>query len=583
MGLGKALHKLFYGGQQVKDGDEERCDAPHHARSQSALSWRQLKGRNQPSTPGIPTVNFDRLLSRESRKFDNTITKESLSHIMLWYLYWDIVDMPDDPDKWYEDFGDREEMVNWIRLGSELEQNPQQLPHVLRGICRELHINSMEVLRRLVRLSKPGIMVKTEIAEWGLAVIVGAEYYMQKLKRDRHLATALQPEPDPRWISGQMRIVNRIDFFLDNLFVPSSQPADTNATHLKNQAHMEWGRLGGPRLNPPLVWYERALPRTAFGSDLGTTSEPRRSSSRGRQSISISRTHSKTDDERPPIPGDGSLQNLCDASRRPAASLDDLTSLANRMNAQMANRMDTLTGTLTDRISQLQDELVKQFRSQLRLPNVPTARTEEPVHANGHRDFPDQFQPDRSSRERQILPLDDPMAQNHLFYRGRLSQAVRKREAQFRESQSPMWMPRQDEHGNFVDSGWPPPIPSKHHSREISQSSGLNVHTTDDFWRGASDISNSVVTNGKGKSRAYRNAPPDVSLSQYSPTAWSDAETGATASTCSGAVQSLPRRVKREEYQIDHLRLVKSGRIHSQLGWCHLPSRMESTCHHCST
>jgi hypothetical protein len=181
------------------------------------------------------------------------------------------------------------------------------------------------------------------------------------------------------------------------------------------------------------------------------------------------------------------------------------------------------------------------------------------------------------------LPIDDPLAQNHLFHRGRLSQAVRKREAQLEEIRSPMWMPRQDEHGNFVDSGWPPPIPSKHHSREISRPSGLNFYTTDDSWLGARNIPNSVLTNGKGKSRAYMDAPPDVSLSQYSPTVRSDAGIGATVQTCSGAVQSLPRPLKREEYQIDHLRLVQSGRIHTEPGRCHLQSRMESTCHHCST
>lgn len=574
MGLGKALHKLFHGGQQVKDGDEERGRPPHHARSQSALSWRQLKGRSRPSTPGIPTVTFDKLLSRESRKFDNTITKESLSHIMLWYLYWDIVDTPHDPDKWYEDFGDREEMVCWIRLGFELDQNPQQLPHVLRGVCRGLDIDGSEVLRRLVRLSKPGMMVKTEIAEWGLAVIVGADYYMKKLKRDRDLAIALQPEPDPLWISRQRHIVNRIDFFLDNLFVPTSQPADINAAHLKNQAHMEWGRLGGPRLNPPLVWYERALPRTAFGSDFGIAPEGRRPLSRGRRSISISRLRSGIDHERPPIPGDGSLQNLCNARRRSTASLDDLTSLANRMNAQMANRMDALTGTLTERISQLQDELIKQFRSQLHLPD--TARTGERAIMSGHAPFPDLVHAGQNPQEHHLLPLDDSMAQNHLFYRGRLSQAARKSKAQFDDVQASMWMPKPNQDGNFVDSHWPPSIPSKHHSRQTSRS-GLNLQTTDDSGLGTSDTSESAITNGKGKSDVYISAMGNVSPSHYSPTTWSDAEIGAAALNSKGPASPAPRRPRREDYQIDHLKLVKHGGLAGESCWSYAPSGTNPT------
>jgi len=93
MGLGKALCKTFNGSGRAKEaGEAERCCYTEQVRSQSALSWRQLRTLSRtrlvrPATPVIPTLSLHRLLSKECRRFDNAFTKTPLSHTMLWYVY----------------------------------------------------------------------------------------------------------------------------------------------------------------------------------------------------------------------------------------------------------------------------------------------------------------------------------------------------------------------------------------------------------------------------------------------------------------------------------------------------------------
>lgn len=478
---------------------------------------------------------------------------------MLWYLYWDIVEMSDDPDRWYGDFGDREEMISWIRLGFELDQHALHLPRVLRGVCRDLNIDGSEVQRRLIRLSKPSIMVKTEIAEWGMAVIVGAEYYTKKLRRDRELVIALRPEPNPQWLIRQKQIIAGIDFFLDNLFVPTTAPSDLIGAQLRNQAHVNWGRQGGPRPRPPEILYERALPRAAFLGDSGTMLESQCPSSQRRRSKSTLRRPSVNgfDDEHPPVPGNGNLQTLSEERRRSTASLDDLTSFANRMNAQMTNQMDALAGTLTDRLAQLREDIMRYLRDQEH-PIDETAAVEygEQIHSSGPANVLDSLEPQRE-RPRQIEQPEDPIdVRSHLHYRGRLSQAARKRNAKFEDVQSTSPLIQKfNGHHSFLDFP-PPPVPASHHRRNCS--TDVDIQTRGSAI-GSFNPYSSTVTNGYSKSQAHTAAFRNVSPSQYSPTSESGFEQGPAALGRSSRI--LPRRPRREEYQIIHPETEASGTV----------------------
>jgi len=115
-------------------------------------------------------------------------------------------------------------MVRWIRLGHELEHRAHQLPRVLLSReCKDLGVDGNDVQRRSIRISKPELMVNTEIADCNWAVIVGPEYYSMKLKRDRDLANALRPEAKSQWTTIREEIVDQINLYLQKLRPPTAQ------------------------------------------------------------------------------------------------------------------------------------------------------------------------------------------------------------------------------------------------------------------------------------------------------------------------------------------------------------------------
>jgi hypothetical protein len=371
MGFSKTLCKMFNSSEQAKEAIKTKCrpDAKQ-IRSQSTLSSRQLR-RNfarpmKPETPAIPTQNVYRILSRECLRFDDAITKTSLSHVMLWYVYWDIVEMPVDSEDWYKDYGDQDEMFGWIRLGYEMDQFGLQSPQGIRKICAELGIDVADVRRRLTRMSKARVMTKTEIAEYGMDFIMGASFYMRKLSKDKALVNGLQPDPHTRWTRVQSQILGQLDLYQETLLQPAIQggllqrPRNIISAQRRNQARTDWNRLGGVRPLPSQSIYQRVL--SPSGPDSGSDSKkPHSSNSKARESASRPRFADKFPDEQSKIVVD---RKLNDSLRLPSVPLDDLTNLANHMNTQMTTKLDALASTLIHQLSQLQDEIIRQLRDQ---------------------------------------------------------------------------------------------------------------------------------------------------------------------------------------------------------------------------
>jgi len=79
-----------------------------------------------------------------------------------------------------------------------------------RKICIELRIDTHDVRRRLMRTSKPKVMVKTEIAEYEMDVTVGAAFYISKLSKDRVFVGGLQPDLHTRWARIQSQTLTNV-------------------------------------------------------------------------------------------------------------------------------------------------------------------------------------------------------------------------------------------------------------------------------------------------------------------------------------------------------------------------------------
>ena len=233
---------------------------------------------------------------------------------------------------------------------------------------------------------------------------------------------------------------------------------------------------------------------------------------RGRRSISISRLRNASDINKGYVldsANDG-LQNTKNARRLTTASLDDLTNLANHMNAQMANRMDALTGALTDRIEQLQDELVKQLRSKLNVADSFSTDVEGQMATNGQSWLLDPMQQ---------IQKDAANIQNHLHYRGCLSQVARRRDTEFDNSQSLTHsLPNVNGQSAYDGSFYTRPMLSPVGNQ--TSGSTLNFQTMGKRFLGESGGYDSTSRSGNELEQMHEISQAGPSPSQYSPIAW---------------------------------------------------------------
>jgi len=351
MGIGKALYKFFIASRQPKEATEtKRGPDAKQVHTQSTPSRQPLRTQNivrtmRSATPAIPTLNDCRILSKECLRFDNAITKASLSHIMLWYTYWDVVEMP-------------------VRLGYEMDQFGLQSPQGIQRICAEMRIDVEDVRRRLTRMSKPKAMTKKEIAEYGMDVTVGAAFYKRKISKDRALIKGLQPEPHTRWARTQSQILDQLDLYQEILLQPAvqgvflQQPGNLIAAKHRDKLHTDWDLLRQVRPVPFQSIYRQVLPPS--DSDCGSVSK---------EPPSRPRFADKFPDEQHDITVN---RNLNDSPIGSILPFDDLTNLVDSMNTQMMESLAALASTLMNRLSQLQDEIIGQVRDQW-LQNLTSA------------------------------------------------------------------------------------------------------------------------------------------------------------------------------------------------------------------
>jgi len=205
-------------------------------------------------------------------------------------------------------------------------------------------------------MSKPKAMTKTEIAEYGMDVTIGAAFYIRKLSKDRALVKGLQPEPHTRWARAKSQIFDQLDLYQETLLQPAiqgvflQQPGNLITAKLRDKLRTDWDRLRGVRPVPSQSIYQRILPPSVPDSR-----------SVSREPPSCPRFADEFPDEQHNIAVNRKPSDSTMGSNLP---LDNLTNLANCMDTQMTAKLDALAGTLMDRLSQLQDEIIRQVRDQ---------------------------------------------------------------------------------------------------------------------------------------------------------------------------------------------------------------------------
>jgi len=159
-------------------------------------------------------------LSLASELFDSQITLESLSHFIIWYLYYDIVEMPRSPTQWYDEFP-LIQLEGWIQLGHDLGQENAALATGLAHACHKMALNYTNVQDKLIRFSSWVRMAQTETAEAGGTSIESMNKIREILESDRRLLEGLRPGKDDQRRGRQATIIARTVAILGLIVLPT--------------------------------------------------------------------------------------------------------------------------------------------------------------------------------------------------------------------------------------------------------------------------------------------------------------------------------------------------------------------------
>lgn len=352
MAFGKAVRKIFTRDQE----DENRPHAPPQAnerrpraRSSSTARWWNNKSssRERPHISG-PFDPFP-VLTPGAEIFDAQITSASLSQLLIWYVYYDVVQVPTKSSKWFKDLPG-ESMVGWIGLGMELKRTKSFPSKTLKLACDELEIDAGQVAARLVRLSDRISMLNSE-----LDPKTTYETQFKKLISDLKLVESLRPIPRTQTERWKREIELCIRDYMEVVYLPvihigqmDPKPAITmEETHRRNGVRKRLDQVKiASRDPPPKSVYDQAQEmlgrnRVTFLNGQQTSpSKPVRASGdseRGRP-----RSSPPNGSERGRSRSIHTELDQDDTRRRSAPDLNDLELELNQMRAQCAQFAENL-------------------------------------------------------------------------------------------------------------------------------------------------------------------------------------------------------------------------------------------------
>ncbi|KAF2624013.1 hypothetical protein BU25DRAFT_348845, partial [Macroventuria anomochaeta] len=220
-------------------------------------------------------------ISKLAKSFANAITTQRLSDFLLWFLYYDVVDLPASPETWYAPLTTTDTR-GWIVLGTFLSHTQAIGTEygldlvVLDSICDRLHLHRPLVHEIFVRFSSPkkmafGILATTirraeqaRMAKLPMLVEVQA-----KLNAASQLVGRLEPTPDSQFEVWQAAIQRRVRGLLHLVIGPriaqvkEGKPLLTAAT----SGQLPKEAKDGIKLNYlfEVVQLERGVPMDRYG------------------------------------------------------------------------------------------------------------------------------------------------------------------------------------------------------------------------------------------------------------------------------------------------------------------------------
>jgi len=183
--------------------------------------------------------------------FSDALTAVKVSNFLVWFFYFDIVELPDSPNKWFGHIPTMD-MKGWISLGRFFKNtNGEDLMMVnLDSICLQLNIRTAHVLECAVELADPNQMCWTRMA----AAIQTARHQRkdeaQTLEAVQHicyetrgLISALRPAPGTTFPIWQRRILERLGDFVDVVIHPRITFLRSGSQIATGRSHQEESQI----------------------------------------------------------------------------------------------------------------------------------------------------------------------------------------------------------------------------------------------------------------------------------------------------------------------------------------------------
>jgi hypothetical protein len=195
-----------------------------------------------------PTPSPSPVISKLAKAFADSLNATQLSNFLTWMLYYDVVELPDDPASWYKRISNME-LRGCVALGDYLVKCAGACVSygfelvVLDAICDRIRLPRPTVHALLIQFADPEKMKFSSIAttistaqEDGLSALDTLDIVQVKLHELYKLVVNLKPQEGSRYDEWHGVLLNRIRGFLHLVIGPriahlrSGKPLVTAAT-----------------------------------------------------------------------------------------------------------------------------------------------------------------------------------------------------------------------------------------------------------------------------------------------------------------------------------------------------------------
>ncbi|KAI4944688.1 hypothetical protein J4E91_008693 [Alternaria rosae] len=182
---------------------------------------------SSPASAASPLI-----ILRFAKAFVDAMNVTQLSNFLIWILYYEIVELPENPEAWYA-LIDNMDMRGWVALGEFLAKSQESGDGygfdliVLDSICDRIRLSRLTVHTLLIRFADPEKMKHSILATVGgipprhdATTMKALETAQSKLDDLYKLANHLKPPQGSQYASWQASIQVRMRAFLDMVIGP---------------------------------------------------------------------------------------------------------------------------------------------------------------------------------------------------------------------------------------------------------------------------------------------------------------------------------------------------------------------------